>query len=178
MHLHYWCVGVLHVVWYYSSADLCQGSYVFISICLFVCLLTGLCKNYSADFFLHNSLERWHIDHEKNIRFWWCSFNSNNFATSVALTEACTLLRAILLAVCIINFLVMSGLRLQHTLWHMSSWKYAVDLITFDNIEEVNAMLNVVYLFICLLIYRQDNSKNCWWISMKFSGLNFKYCHS
>ena len=28
----------------------CQGGYNFFVVCLFVCLLAGLCKNYSTDF--------------------------------------------------------------------------------------------------------------------------------
>jgi len=48
-------------VCYYIS----QVGYVFINVCLFICLLAGLRKNYSTDFH-NNSIEKSHAGQGRN----------------------------------------------------------------------------------------------------------------
>ena len=114
---------------FFSITSAHQGGYVFIGVCLFVCLLAGLRKNYSTDF----DGIRWKVGTqatEETFRCWWLhgshyfrvsvglgfglglrtgtavlrmgdSCNPAFFATSAALTEVCALRCAILFVGCI-----------------------------------------------------------------------------
>jgi len=55
-------------LWYYY---LRQGGYVFIGVCLFVCLILSRTVQKLLDRLSHNSMERWHTTKEETIRFSW-----------------------------------------------------------------------------------------------------------
>ena len=54
----------------FSRNCLCQEGYVFVVVCLFVCLLPTLRENFRTD--LHEIFrEGWQWANEQTIKFWW-----------------------------------------------------------------------------------------------------------
>ena len=135
---------VLPLEWIYSCmltacCYLCQEGCV-IGVCLFVCLLATLCKNFRMD--LHEIFrEGWQWASEEMIKFWWRS------GWQIWIRIA-TLVRCALVQVCTLPVLLV-----YYFVWCYLSFELNLKIMEGSLENYVMAIFCVPYLLICLICY-------------------------